>query len=365
MSRKKNPRRSRNKNKIRFSKKAGLAPGTLVYLGEKKTDQVTLNLIDYDANNIDFLDVKNFQDCKNKMTDLKTVTWLNINGLHDIELINQVGTHFHLHTLTLEDILNIEHRPKLEEHEKYLYVTMKMFEYTEETDEVSTEQISFILSPSTLISFQEYQGDVLDPVRQRLSESKGKVRFKSADYLLYALMDVIVDRYFFVMEALGDKIEKLEENVLDDPTPETLEQIQHLRKQLREIRKSVFPLREGIGSIIRGETTFIDPNIYKYYRDLYDHTISVIETVETYREQLSSVKDLYLSSLSNKMNNIMKVLTIMASIFIPLTFVAGIYGMNFDVIPELKWEFGYVYFWSVIVVITVLMIWYFKRKDWL
>jgi len=351
--------------RIRQSEAAGMIPGSIVHIGQKKVDQATMELFDYSAEDVKWYQTLDLEECVSKLNDKQTVTWLNVNGIHDISLLQGIGNQFNLHSLTLEDIANTSQRPKIEMHDNYMFFTLKMLEFDREQKEVVSEQVSFVLSDSVLISFQEKEGDVFTSVRERIMEAKGRVRTKNSDYLLYALVDVIIDHYFFIIEAIGDQLEYLEEGVLDDPSPETLEEIQRLKKELRDIRKAVFPLREGINSILRGESRYINQNIFKYYRDLYDHTISVIETVETHKEQLSSVKDLYLSSLSNKMNNIMKVLTIMASIFIPLTFVSGIYGMNFANIPELNWEHGYLYFWGLIITLTILMILLFKKQKWL
>lgn len=355
----------KKKGRTRQSQAAGMIPGSIVHIGQKKVDQTSLELFDYNADGFEKYATHDYQECVRQLNDKRTVTWLNVNGLHDTQLLIEIGKTFDLHSLTLEDIANTNQRPKMEEHDNYMFFTLKMLEFDEQQDKVISEQVSFVLSDSVLISFQEREGDVFDSIRDRIENNKGRVRTKNSDYLLYALVDIVIDRYFFIIETIGDKLELLEEIALDNPEPDTLERIQSLKRELRDIRKGVFPLRESINSVLRGESKYINSSIHKYYRDLYDHTISVIETVETYREQLSSVKDLYLSSLSNRMNNIMKVLTIMASIFIPLTFVAGIYGMNFEVMPEKDWHYGYLYFWIVIVIITLGMIWYFRKKKWI
>ena len=348
----------------RASKKAGLAPGTLVFVGEKKTEQVTFKIIDYDADTLQETEVASVDECL-VYRDKKSVTWINISGLHDVEIIEKLGEKFNLHPLLMEDIVNTDQRPKLEDYDDYLFVIMKMLYAEGENHVIQYEQVSLILTPSVVISLQEKEGDIFDPVRQRIRKGKGRIRKSGTDYLAYALIDTVVDHYFKVFEDIGEKIEALQEEVLENPSPEVLQAIQNLKREMIFIRKSIWPLREIISGLLRSESTMIKEDILPYLRDVYDHTIQVIDTAETFRDMLSGILDIYLSSVSNKMNEVMKVLTIMATIFIPLTFIAGIYGMNFEFMPELKWRWSYPLLWIVLITIFIAMIFWFKRKKWL
>ena len=270
-----------------------------------------------------------------------------------------------MHPLVLEDILNTGQRPKLEDFDEYVFVVLKMFRYGDQVDGMGIEQISLILGPSFVISFQEEPGDVFDLVRGRIRESKGRIRKMGADYLAYALLDALVDSYFVVLERVGEKVEFLEEELVSDPRPETLQAIHNLKRDMLFLRKSVWPLREVVGALVRGEPSLFGESITVYLRDVYDHSIQVIDTIETFRDMVSGMLDIYLSSVSNRMNEVMKVLTIIATIFIPLTFITGLYGMNFKHMPELAWRWGYPMVWAVMLTVVVLMLFYFRRKKWL
>jgi magnesium transporter len=348
----------------RSSKKAGSAPGTLVFVGEKKVEKVTFKIIDYDADNLQETEVTSIEECL-AYREKKSVTWINISGLHDVEIIEKLGEKFNLHPLLMEDIVNTEQRPKLEDYDDYLFVILKMLYAEGENHVIQHEQISLIVTPSVVISLQEKEGDVFDPIRQRIRKGKGRIRKCGTDYLAYALIDTVVDHYFKVFEEFGEKIEVLQEEVLANPSPEILQTIQNLKREMIFIRKSIWPLREIISGLQRIESALIKEDILPYLRDVYDHTIQVIDTAETFRDMLSGMLDIYLSSVSNKMNEVMKVLTIMATIFIPLTFIAGIYGMNFEFMPELKWPWSYPLLWVVLIAIFVVMVFWFKRKKWL
>jgi len=345
-------------------KKIGLPPGTLVHVGEKKIEKIRISIIDYDEAHVEEKEAKSVEECF-PFKDKPTVTWINVDGLHEVNLIEQLGTHFGMHPLLLEDILHTEQRPKLEDHEAYLFVVLKMLYYNGEAREIEAEQVSLILGSDFVISFQEREGDVFKYVRERIRNSKGRIRKVGADYLAYALIDAIVDNYFIVLEKLGEQIEVMEEELVTNPTPETLQTIHHLKRELIFLRKSVWPLREVISALDRGESPLIQESTGIYLRDLYDHTIQVIDSVETFRDMVSGMLDIYLSSVSNKMNEVMKVLTIIATIFIPLTFIAGIYGMNFQYMPELGWHWGYPAVWFVICAIFIVMLVYFRRRKWL
>jgi len=344
-------------------KKIGLPPGTPVYVGEMKEEEVKISIIDYDETHFQEREGKTIEECF-PFKDTPTVTWINIDGIHDVDIIEKIGKHFELHPLIMEDIMNTEQRPKMEDFGNYLYVVLKMLYYDDEENETKVEQVSMILGDNFVISFQEREGDIFDSVRERLRNGKGRIRKMQADYLAYSLLDTIVDNYFTILEKLGDRIEELEERMVIDPKSETLHEIHRLKREMVFLRKSVWPLRELINGMERGESPLIHKATRIYLRDVYDHTIQVIDTVETYRDMLSGMHDTYLSSISNRMNEIMKVLTIIATIFIPLTFIAGVYGMNFEFMPELKWRWAYFIVWGVIIVIAIYMITYFKRRKW-
>ena len=348
----------------KVSKKAGLPPGTLVHIGKKKTENVRINLFVYNQQNVE---EKAFEDTDTflQQNDQSNVSWYNIDGIHKVELIETIGNHFNLHTLLLEDVLNTHQRPKVEYFEDYLFFTLKMLGINPTNNKLVAEQVSFVLGEDYLVSFQERQGDLFDPVRSRIRLDNSKIRRKKADYLLYALIDTVVDNYFLIIEHLSEETERIEEIIFNNPDEDALKKIQDIKKQYILLRKSVYPLREAISSFLRDEFEFIDEENKKYLRDLYDHTIHIIENIESQRDVVSGLKDLYMSELSNRMNNIMKVLTIIATIFIPLTFIAGIYGMNFDYMPELHFKWSYPIAWFFMGLVTLVMIIYFKRKKWL
>jgi magnesium transporter len=350
--------------KRKSKQKAGLVPGTLVHTGEKKVEQVKIRIIDYDETQLEEREVKTVEECF-PFKDKPTITWINIDGLHDLEVIEKIGKQFGLHPLVLEDIVNTGQRPKLEDFENHVFVVLKMLYYDQEKNELEAEQISLIFGPSFVISFQERVGDIFDPLRERIRKSKGRVRKAGADYLAYTLIDSIVDHYFVILEQLGERIEDAEQALAVNPTLETLHAIRAFKKEMIFLRKSIWPLREVVNSLERGESSLVDESTLIYLRDVYDHTIQIIDTVESYRDMLSGMLDVYLSSISNRMNEVMKVLTIFAAIFIPLTFVAGIYGMNFAFMPELGWWWGYFAALLVMALVAAAMLVYFKRKSWL
>jgi len=349
----------------KVSKTIGLTPGALVHVGKKKIEKVRIRLIDYDEAQLQEKEPKTIEECF-PFKDLPTVTWVNIDGLHDVKVMEKVGKHFGLHALVLEDILNTEQRPKIEDFDDHIFVVLKMLYYDETDGEIRAEQISVILGSNFVLSFQERVGDIFNPLRERIRGAKGRVRKMGPDYLAYNLLDAIVDNYFVVLEKLGEQIEGMEEELVSNPTPDTLQRIHNLKREMIFLRKSVWPLREVVSRLERGESELIKDSTGIYLRDVYDHTIQVIDTIETYRDMLSGMLDIYLSSISNRMNQVMKVLTIIATIFIPLTFVAGIYGMNFEYMPELKWHWFYPKaFWLVMLGVAALMLVYFRRKKWL
>jgi magnesium transporter len=346
------------------TRKIAQTPGTVEYLGQKKVEKMTISILHYDESQILEKEDTDLGEAL-AQRDKPGVSWINVNGLHDTEQLKQLGDHFGLHPLVQEDIVHTHQRPKIEDYGDYLFVVCRMIYYDAEVTEIETEQIALILGPRCVLSFQERPGDVFGPVRERLRTGKGRIRKLGADYLAYALLDAVVDNYFGVLEVLGDQIENLEDALLEHPTAEQLQTIHELKREMITLRRSVWPLREVINGLERSESDMIHSSTHVFLRDVYDHTIQVIDAVESFRDMLSGMQDLYLSSISNKMNEIMKVLTIIATIFVPLTFVAGIYGMNFELIPELKWKWGYLFFWVVCLIIGGWMVRYFRKKRWL
>ena len=344
--------------------KAGLPPGTLVHVGEKKVGKVRIIVIDYDESYFEEREVKSIEDCL-PFKDKPNVTWINIDSVNQLDIIEKIGEHFNIHPLVLEDIVNTGQRPKMEDFVDYIFITLKMLHYSDDQKETKAEQVSFLLGSNYVISFQENEGDVFDPIRQRIRGDKGRIRKMGADYLAYALMDAVVDNYFTILEKLSDRIENFEEELVVNPTPETLQAIHHLKREMIFLRKSVWPLREVINRLERWESSLINKSISIYLRDVYDHTIQVIDAIETFRDVLSGMLDIYLSSVSNRMNEVMKVLTIIATIFIPLTLIAGIYGMNFRFMPELEMPLGYPIILLSMFFVGMLMVAYFRKKKWL
>ncbi|MBN2397825.1 MAG: magnesium/cobalt transporter CorA, partial [Deltaproteobacteria bacterium] len=342
----------------------GLSPGSLVHIGERMTETVTITVMDYDQSTFREQRVETVEESF-PFKASPTVTWINIDGLHEVSVIERIGEHFGVHPLIQEDILHTSQRPKMEDLDTYILVILKMLRYDDEAHAIRTEQVSIILGANVVISFQESAGDVFNPLRDRIRNRKGRIRLMGADYLAYALLDSIVDHYFILLEKCGERIELLEEELALNPKPETLQAIHDLKQEIIFLRKSVWPLREVISGLERVESPLISDDISPYLRDLYDHTIQVIDSVETYQDILSGMIDLYLSSVSNKMNEVMKVLTIFASIFIPLTFMAGIYGMNFEFMPELKIRWAYPVLWGLMIAVAVGLLAFFKRKKWL
>lgn len=346
------------------STKAGLPPGSLVYTGDKLDEKVHITIIDYDEHEYLEKEVTTFDECvvyKHK----PTVTWINVNGISHVANLEKLGECFNLHPLILEDILNIDQRPKIEDLEDYLFIVLKTINYDAHKNEIVAPQISLIVGQNYVISFHESDGDIFTPIRERLKTSKGRIRKGGADYLAYALIDLIVDNYFVVLEGFGEKLEFLEEEVVSRPNPVTLRDIHRFKNDMIILRKSMWPLREVVGRLEKRESPLIGETTGFYFKDVFDHTIVAIDTVETYRDILSGMMDIYLSSVSNKLNEVMKVLTIFATIFMPLTFLAGVYGMNFEFMPELKWRYGYFLIMGFMLAIVGLMLYFFKKKKWI
>lgn len=344
--------------------KIGLAPGTLVHVGKQKLDRMLLQSISYDEVSI----IEKSLDSVDELTAVSQpnlINWINIVGLHQVDLIEKIGQAFNIHPLLLEDILNTNQRPKWEGHNQQTYIIVKMLHWQEANAEIVTEQLAIVLGSNFVLTFQEQEQDLFDKLRERLREGNGRIRKTNADYLAYAILDAVVDQYFFILEKLGDKLEAVEDELLNRPTTSTLQQIHQLKREMLFMRKSVWPLRELLNELQRGDGELFDESTLIYLRDVYDHAIQVADMVETFRGLVSSMLDLYLSTMSNRMNEVMKLLTIIATFFIPLTFITSIYGMNFAHMPELQSRWGYPLIWLIMVSLSCVMWLYFKRKDWL
>ncbi len=347
------------------SHKAGLPPGTLMHIGRTRQEGARITVIDYDESNFSEDSFDSIEACF-AVRERPAVTWINIEGIHQTEIIEKIGACFDIHPLVLEDIQNTEQRPKIENYSDYLYIVLKMLYFDDKLNAVSTEQVSLIVGRSYVISLQEgLEGDLFGHLRDRLRNEKGRARRLGADYLAYSLIDAIVDNYFVILEKLGEKIELIEERLIMNPTTSTLHDIHYLKREMIYLRKAVWPLREAVNTLSRTDSEIFQESTRIYLRDVYDHTIQVIDTVESHRDIVSGMLDIYLSSVSNRMNSIMKVLTVIATIFMPLTFIAGVYGMNFRYMPELEWRYGYFLVWGVMIGIGVLMLRYFRKKRWL
>jgi magnesium transporter len=347
------------------SRKSGLPPGTPVHIGERKTGAPRVSLMHYDGEQLAEEELKDIPSCRTWLSR-SGVTWINIEGVHQIDLLEQFGAVFGLHPLVLEDIANTGQRPKVEDYGGYLYIVLRMLSLHAARQEVVGEQASLIVGPNFVISFQEgIAGDVFDPIRERLRTAKGRMRRESADYLVYSLIDAIVDGYFVLLEKLGEQIEVLDERMLANRAGEVARTIHLLKREMIWLRKAVWPLREMINSLQRAETPLIRASTGVYLKDVYDHTIEVIDTVETYRDVLSGMLENHLSLLTTRLNEVMKVLTVISTIFIPLTFITGIYGMNFRFMPELEWRWGYPLALLGMAGIGVALYFYYRRKKWL
>lgn len=342
----------------------GLAPGTLVHIGEKKAENVVIRVLTYNSEKLVERKLEKVEECLEFKDQPDLNLWINVDGLDRVDIIGKLGGYFNIHPLTLEDVLNTGQRPKTEDYDSYIYTVLKMIFLDKERKEITTDQVSIIIGPNYVLSFQEREGDVFDPVRERFKNPASRLRKSGVDYLAYGLIDAVVDNYFLILENFGDKIEYLEEGLVIQPRPETLKTIQKYKRDMIILRKSVWPLRELINGLQRVESDLIKETTRIYLRDIYDHTIQVIDTVEDFRDILSSMADIYLSSVSYRMNEVMEVLTVIATIFIPLTFIVGVYGMNFEYMPELGWRWGYPAVIFGMTLLAVSMFAYFKKRRW-
>ncbi|WKN46059.1 magnesium/cobalt transporter CorA [Tunicatimonas pelagia] len=346
----------------RISKHAGVAPGTLIYTGKNVDEPIEFTLYQYSEGEFQN---RTFDKVSEVLAEIdpEQANWINVSAIHDTSVVQEIGDHFKLHLLVTEDILNTILSPQYENYDGYLFITLKMLNFNKETHYIEREHISFILTPQVLISFQEHRKDVFDPVRERLEVAKGRIRKRGVDYLLYALMDVIVDNYYTVIEEYNEQFILLEDNIVRNPTQEAMERITFYNRNVVELRKSILPLRDALNKLINDES-FVEQASLRFFQDVYSHLDQAINTMETQREILNGLMNLYMSMLSNKMNNVMKTLTIIATIFIPLTFVAGIYGMNFQYMPELAWKWGYPTVMGSMLVAGLLMYIWMRTKQW-
>jgi magnesium transporter len=360
------PRTKRSRARLgeKRSRKLGLPPGTLVHIGEKKADKTFITIRDYDETRLSELKTDRVDACI-PYRNAPTVTWVNVEGIHEVENVEQLGTCFGIHPLVLEDVVNTGQRSKLEDFEEYLFLVLRKVSDHEPESGIDYEQLSVILGRHFVLTFQEAESRVFSPIIERLGNEKSRARRMGADYLAYALLDLVVDSYFLVLERIGDRIEVMEDEVVASPTQGTFREIQDLKRELILLRRAVWPLRDLLGGLVRGDSPLIQESTRLYFRDVYDHTIQIIETMDTFRDMLSGFVDIYLSSVSNRMNAVMKVLTIIATIFMPMTFIAGVYGMNFEHMPELAWRWAYPASLGLMGLVALAMLWYFVRKGWL
>jgi magnesium transporter len=347
----------------KISRTIGLSPGTPVHIGEERSAAVKFTIIDYNEKQVEEKVVDDVEACF-AFRDKPSVTWINIDGVHEVDTIEKIGNHFGLHPLIIEDIVNTGQRPKMEDFENHIFVVFKMLSSDDGGGEITAEQMSLIIGRNFVISFQEREGDVFGQIRERIRTGRGRIRRMGADYLAYVLIDAIVDNYFLILENLGEQIESMEDELVSNPTPEVLQKIHNMKREMIFLRRSVWPLRELISGLQRTESPLIEKTTDVFLRDVYDHTIQVMDTIESFRDMVSGMLDTYLSSISNRMNEVMKVLTVIATIFIPLTFIAGIYGMNFRFMPELAWRWAYPAVWGIILSVAGVMFFYFRRKRW-
>lgn len=349
---------------VKISDKTGLPPGSLVHVGDILETKTKISLIDYSPNGFEEKRI-NFLDEILAYKDRDTITWVIVEGLADVDIVGEIGNKFGTHPLVLEDILNTNQRPKFEEYDDYLFLVLKSCQSEGNQFSVVYEQISLLILGNFVFTFKEKTDDILEPILQRIRTSKGRFRSLGADYLAYVVLDTIIDNNFILMDVLDEAITSLEDSLLNEPTIVTLNEIQKIKRELIAIRRYLSPVRELMTGLLRSESNLIQESTQIYFRDVSDHVIRVIELIESYRDILSGLLDIYVSSVNNKMNEVMKVLTVFASIFIPLTFLTGIYGMNFEYMPELKWKWAYPGLWAIFITIPIVLIIYFKKKKWL
>lgn len=345
-----------------FKKEVGAAPGTLKHIGEKKLDNIIIEIHDYDTNRLEIKKVESISDCK-PYVNTTNPTWVQVKGLHDIEYLKELWDEFNFHPLIQEDILNTNQRPKIEDYGEQIFMVLKMLHM--ENGRLLQEQVSVVFTEKFIFSFQESERKIFLPIKERLAIENTRMRKSGPDYMAYALLDIIIDYYFGILEDLNEEIEIVEEALWSGEDVNALSSIHRLRRQLLQFRKSIWPLRDSINSLIRDQSSLVKDETKLFLRDVSDHTIQIVDSLDNNREMISSLHDMHQTNISNKMNEVMKVLTIIATIFIPLTFIAGIYGMNFEYMPELGWHYSYPIAWGVMISVTIGMIIYFKRKNWM
>jgi magnesium transporter len=346
-----------------FTQKVRKPLDTLSSTGEPKDAKTCVTVVSYSPTTFNEVHGNSLAECL--PGDQPGITWINISGLKDMNIIKQVAKRFNLHPLTVEDILNVGHYSKMEEYEHYCFISLKMLLWRPNLKDFYSEQLSIVFSEKFIITFQETETDFFDDIYHRLRDAPGKLRQQGSDYLIYRLIDSVVDQYFVALDGMSDQLENLEEMIIATPTPKHSRIIYHLKRKVLLLRKAIWPIREAINRLLHAENEFITPFTRLYFRDVYDHTIQAIDTLESFRDMLSGLLDVYLTSVSNKMNEIMKVLTIIATIFIPITFIASIYGMNFKNIPELNTRWGYPVVLCVMFLVAISMLIFFRRKKWL
>jgi len=357
--------RRKRRNVTRSAAKRGMPPGSLVFTGERKIEQAQLTVFDYDGETLQEIPSESLQGCLARR-DTQTVTWINVDGVHDAALVERIGSGFGVHALVLEDILSTQQRPKFEDYDEHLFLVVQMLSWGESSMAIEAEQVSFVLGDRFLLTFQERGGDVFDSVRERLRASKGRLRKSGPDYLLYTLLDSIVDSYFTILEKIDDRIETLDEQLTTTQTAntESLRQIHGFKRETIFLRRAVWPLREVLTSLSRTETPLVEQETRLFLRDVQDHALQALDTIETFRELLAGMLDVYISTLNNRLNEVIKVLTIFATILGTLTFIAGVYGMNFDHMPELRWRWGYPAALLFMLAVVLFMLREFKRRRW-
>lgn len=344
--------------------KAGAPPGTPVYTGKEKIP-TRIHVINYTAQDFHEVTGSTLTECLPEQPKAG-VTWVNVEGLSDVPVITDLATRYHLHPLTVEDILNVEQRPRVEEFEGYYFITLKVLLWEEKLRTFTAEQISIVVGKDFVLSFQERPLTIFNPLLERLRNAiNQRLRQQGNDYLAYRLIDTIVDQYFVVLEGISDQIEEVEGLIIAAPLPQNARMLYHLKRQVLLLRKAIWPVREAVNRLLQDEEKLITSFTHVYLRDVYDHAVQAIDTIETFRDMMAGILDVYLSSLTTKMNEIMKVLTIIATIFIPITTIASIYGMNFQYMPELQWHWAYPAVLGIMAIIAILMLVYFRRKKWI
>lgn len=340
----------------------GSAPGTLTHIGEQKVEDVIIEIHDYSNDHLEIRKIQSVEDCK-PFVDTPNPTWLQVKGLHDIDHLKELWDEFEFHPLIQEDILNTTQRPKIESYGEQIFMVLKML-YVED-GKLLQEQVSVVFTEKFIFSFQESERKIFLPIKERLAISNTRMRKSGSDYMAYALMDIIIDYYFGVLEDINQEIEIIEDELWGGKDVNALSTIHRIRRHLIQFRKCIWPLRDSINSLIRDESSLVKDETKLFLRDVSDHTIQIVDSLDNNREMVSSLHDMHQTNISTKMNEVMKVLTIIATIFIPLTFIAGIYGMNFEYMPELGWHYSYPIAWGVMISVTIGMLIFFKRKNWM